>query len=374
MSNLPYGSINDFLQDNIIYRNLIPYNDSLPTFSDYKKEIKENKLRLPRKTDPLYAETIIYLLNKAHQDEEIKNLIFIGDTIMNDGGAFQNIIKYSNWNGYCFICDEKPLENESFNREQSDYGVIYKSNRWKNLENFENELKTRNFFIDNSTVLLIDMDKTMVGARGRNDLVIDSVRLEAAQMLLNQFLYLEKEDSLFKKIYTTLNAPSYHHFTKDNQDYLVYICLIIRSGFLNSEEIFELAMDKDYKLEEFINSVENQKEKLTSKIQKLHSEFYHFYNLGDPTPFKEFRKSEYLVTSEKFIQSKNKNIKEILESQIVITGEVYNFAIEAKKAGALVFGLSDKPDEASIPSKEQMSNGLLPLHQLSTTIIEGGML
>jgi hypothetical protein len=216
------------------------------------------------------------------------------------------------------------------------------------------------------------MDKTMVGARGRNDKVIDNVRLEAAQMLLTQYLNLDVEDSLFIEIYSTLNKPLYHHFTKDNQDYLVYISLIIRAGLFNKDEIFKSALDKNYSLDKFIIAVEKLQENLSTELHDLHSEFFYYYKLGDPTPFKEFRKSEYIATSRKFIKPTSSKKQNILDSQIVITGEVYNFAIEAEKSSILVFGLSDKPDEASIPTKEQMSNGMLPLHQLSTTVIEGG--
>ncbi len=41
----------------------------------------------------------------------------------------------------------------------------------------------------------------------------------------------------------------------------------------------------------------------------------------------------------------------------------------ARERGALIFGVSDKPDEASLPSEEQASAGLRPLHRLVTLAV-----
>ena len=49
MNKIKIGSINDFLKDNIVYRNLRPYKDSLPSFDDFCIEKKSSHLQLPRK-------------------------------------------------------------------------------------------------------------------------------------------------------------------------------------------------------------------------------------------------------------------------------------------------------------------------------------
>ena len=40
-----------------------------------------------------------------------------------------------------------------------------------------------------------------------------------------------------------------------------------------------------------------------------------------------------------------------------------------RRAGALLFGLSDKPDEASLPTPELEQQGHLPLHRNVTHIV-----
>jgi hypothetical protein len=40
--------------------------------------------------------------------------------------------------------------------------------------------------------------------------------------------------------------------------------------------------------------------------------------------------------------------------------------------GVLVFGISDKPDEASIPRPEQAGEGAKLLHHIETVVVGGG--
>ena len=83
------------------------------------------------------------------------------------------------------------------------------------------------FGLDEQTVLVIDMDKTSVGARGRNDKVVDEARLEGVRLTVQGLLGNEFNEDAFRAVYHELNRPVYHAFTADNQDYLAYICLML---------------------------------------------------------------------------------------------------------------------------------------------------
>jgi hypothetical protein len=58
-----------------------------------------------------------------------------------------------------------------------------------------------------------------------------------------------------------------------------------------------------------------------------------------------------------------------LEQEIVITQEVQSIARVWKMKGALCFGLSDKPDEASIPTAKLKEQGYLPMHKADTHVV-----
>ena len=47
-------------------------------------------------------------------------------------------------------------------------------------------------------------------------------------------------------------------------------------------------------------------------------------------------------------------------------------ALRWREAGALLFALSDKPDEASVPTGELAAEGLLPIHRVETHAVGFG--
>ncbi len=65
----------------------------------------------------------------------------------------------------------------------------------------------------------------------------------------------------------------------------------------------------------------------------------------------------------------HENIQTILSEEIVITQEVRAQALKWREQGALLFGLSDKPDEASIPPSDLARLGWQPLHRTITHAI-----
>jgi hypothetical protein len=58
-----------------------------------------------------------------------------------------------------------------------------------------------------------------------------------------------------------------------------------------------------------------------------------------------------------------------LSEEILLTREVRDLALAWKAQGALIFGLRDKPDEASIPTAELEAQGLVALHQKKTHVL-----
>ena len=85
---------------------------------------------------------------------------------------------------------------------------------------------------------------------------------------------------------------------------------------------------------------------------------------GDPTPYKAFRRAEYVETVGAMdVLPDGASAEQVLAREIVITAEVASMAAHWAAQGALVLGLSDKPDEASLPTPEHAASGWQPLHR-----------
>jgi hypothetical protein len=63
---------------------------------------------------------------------------------------------------------------------------------------------------------------------------------------------------------------------------------------------------------------------------------------------------------------------DLLAGEIVITQEVREMALRWREAGALLFGLSDKPDEASIPRDGLAAEGYEPIHRTKAHVVGAG--
>ena len=122
--------------------------------------------------------------------------------------------------------------------------------------------------------------------------------------------------------------------------------------------------------QQFIEQVDGLSGRLPDSISDIHHDMYSRVKQGDPTPFKTFRHNEYLATAALMgNMDKSAPVAELLDREIVITQEVRAAALAWRDRGALLFGLSDKPDEASIPSTKLISQGFKPIHQISTDIV-----
>ncbi|MCX8063036.1 MAG: hypothetical protein N3D16_10695 [Anaerolineales bacterium] len=374
------SNVAEFLGDFVVYRNLIPMDERLPKLSELRARLNLPQNEIPRKHELSYAQVIVELLQEARRLEgskaEIKRLIFIGDTRMSDGGAFDNICQAAGWEGIIFIGSEnaEPFEFESVQTPGGQSMVL--SNRWSALNesekyNLRRYCAVRGFPIDESTAVIVDLDKTAIGARGRNSHVIDQARVDAVRQTVESLLGNAFNLESFLNAYNQLNHPEFHPFTADNQDYLAYICLILGSGLYDTEKIIrEVRGKRLLTFRQFIDQVETHKAQLAASLQAIHESIYANVQAGDPTPFKAFRYNEYQNTVGRMgCLPDSSPVNVLLRDEIVITHEVRALALDWRQQGALLFGLSDKPDEASVPTAELAAVGYQPLHRTVTHVV-----
>jgi hypothetical protein len=369
-----YGrtSIDYFLQDRIVYRNLQPFDPSLPDLAHFRSQLGLAEKVIPRKNEFDYARAILFLLQACQRQDDpfgkIERLVFVGDTRLLDGTAFVNLCQVSGWPGLAFIGSEDTLPAENQVVELEKKATLFLSNRWSALYEFDHYCSKSGQPIEAETAVVIDMDKTMLGARGRNAGVIDRVRMQSVEQTVGDLLGESFNRTAFQSVYEPLNQPEFHTFTGDNQDYLAYICLILGSGLVIYDDLVRRVRSGDMiSFRQFIDEVEIQKKDLPEMLNAIHQDIYACVSAGDPTPFKAFRRNEYLLTVGRFgCLEDGAPVEKMLTEEIVITQEVRTMATEWRQRGALLFGLSDKPDEASIPSPELERQGFLPLHKTVT--------
>jgi hypothetical protein len=371
-----YGrsTVSEFLEDFVVYRNLDPIDARLPSLAEIRQQIGISATGTPRKTSPEYARVIASLLQAANELGEsaskIERVVFVGDTRLNDGTAFQNICLAGNWPGMAFVAseDEAPPQLEV---DQRDAGTLIYANRWAAIGEFRDFCQEQDFKFDERTVVLLDLDKTTLGARGRNDKIIDHVRLEAGFQTVSGLLGEDFDSAGFQTAYERLNQPEYHPFTADNQDFLVYICLILGGGLIDLDElVVEVNSARMVNFEQFIGYVNQNADRLPAKLGSIHQEVFARVSQGDPTPFKEFRYKEYETTAAHMGNlDPAASVEDLLSKTITITQEVRQAALTWKSLGVLLFGISDKPDEASLPTEALAQQGWQPIHRIETDIV-----
>ena len=375
MKNFGRASISDFLEDRVVYRNLIPMDDRLPKLDEFREAIGLPAGRIPRKSEADYARAMAYILRYAQNlrasGAEIKRLIFIGDTRLNDGNAFANICQAGGWPGLAFIGSETTAAPSTEIVAAGDAQRLYLANRWSLLADFEQFCIRQGVAVDRQTVVIVDIDKTALGARGRNDHTIDRARVRAVQHTVADLLGDAFNKDAFRAAYQQLNQVEFHPFTGDNQDYLAYICLVLGSGVYTLKAVVnDIRAKKLASFEQFIAQVDDQTEVLSPELAAIHAEIHRYVQAGDPTPFKMFRRNEYVDTIGLMgYLGDAASVEDLLADEIVITQEVYALALKWRQQGALLFGLSDKPDEASVPGMELARQGYAPIHRATTHIV-----
>jgi len=367
------AALADVIGDAIVYRNLEPVHPNVPGLRGAWSTYGLDHYYVPRKTSPAYAGALFRFLQLFQQERGVtaplRDLLFVGDTLMNDGTAARNLGQYLPMMG--FIGADRPAEPARIELQ----GDLMVANRWAALGEFLARVRAAGVPLDEGTALLLDLDKTCLGARGRNDGVIDAARVAAVQHTMRSTLGDAFDVGAFRAIYDPLNQPEYHAFTADNQDYLAYICLMAVGSVYPAEELWrDLKAGGLATIEQFSERCQTRRERMAPGLLAVHREVRQGIAAEDPTPFKAFRRCEYLETVARMDTLADDAAEhEVLTREIVITAEVASLASYLARQGVLVFGISDKPDEASVPTPEQAAEGRQPIHRTRMKVYGGAV-
>ncbi len=370
-----YGraALADLFEDWVVYRNLEPLDKRVPGFkaASYRMGISDE--RIPRKQEYDYAKAATWIVGEAQRVRKarrpIDELLVLGDTLFNDGQAYANMIKATGWRGACFIGADRLKEEPGHTIDAA--ARLYNANRWSAVGDWLQWVRSEGLRLDAGTAVVVDIDKTALGAKGRNDHIIDRARLEGIFRTMTSVLGEEGfKKSIFIEHYGELNRSRYHFLTADNQDYLAYICLVLNTGLIGFDELLvEIESHSLETFDQFIRWVDSRmmlNETGSQTLREVHESVLAAVRVGDPTPFKRFRRQEFVCTVETMGRMPDTaGAQELLDGEITLTEEVWQASTWLKERGCFLLCLSDKPDEASRPSKGHTLD-CPPIHRAST--------
>ena len=270
-------------------------------------------------------------------------------------------MEVSGWPGLAFIGRDNLAEESQLTFE----GCIGRGNRWTNLPAFLGAALQNGNSLGASCAIVVDLDKTLLGPRGRNDGSIDMARSEAAMQVARDVLETTSKRDAFATVYREMNRPTYHFFTEDNQDYLVYCALMLAAGLYDFSALQEdFSAQRVLRFSDFLDAIDCQiSEAVSPELRAIHCEVAHNVRAEDSTPFKSFRRQEYIITTQRMRpDSLELSLDVLLRDNITLNSEVTQAITYLRQRGALVLGLSDKPDEAVFPDVSLAAQGFCPLH------------
>jgi hypothetical protein len=357
-------SVRELAADAVLLRRMRPLSSALPTFEQLCLDAHVPAKIAPRKCDANYARLMLSL-TRLTSSRDPQAFFYFGDSINNDGSVMCHLARLSGRPVYGFLCNES--------REEEGRLVLFDgisvSNRWFHLGRFiEACIKVRGAVVDSSVAVLLDMDRTIFGAAGRNHIPLQTARQSAVEKVSTEIVNLPEELAAFRNAYTRLDSARFHKLTLDNQDYLVFVALMCAKGLVDLEEICSRVVDeatydfgscfaeiaKYARAEASTTGAENA-------VTRLVSAFADALNQRDPTPFKRFRDIERVETLARLARGTDgtdDDLESLLKSKIVLTREIVDAAEWFRSVGCRVFVVSDRPEESTIPPGYVLSSDL----------------
>jgi len=370
------STLAEFFDDRVIYRSLDPLDPQLPRYAELALRVGLPPDVPPRKCQPGYARAAAEHLRAAAHHAGIgdpERILFVGDTRGNDVTAFGQLVEETGWPGVAFIGRDDIETPPSWESDTTEERVVLYASRWHLLDELDAFCEALRFPIDERTTVLVDIDKTAIGARGRNDVAIDRARIDAVERTLSAFTGEAPPWDACRRLYNRLNRPSLHRLTADNQDIVATLCVLVVAGAVSPELPLRDDVAQCYaSLDELLAETDSRGDRLPDEVTQLSRRFRAGVAHGVPPEFREFRRHEYAATVDRMnLLPDDAPLEERLQDEITITAEVRRAALRWADRGALVLGLSDKPDAASLPDEAMAAAGRLPLHRTEARVVGG---
>ncbi|MEN6369145.1 MAG: hypothetical protein ABFD77_05545 [Thermotogota bacterium] len=366
------GTIQDVVGDLLLYRNLVPVDRRLPGIDELRKRLGILAGEHPRKGTERHARVVAEIVQAAGRQagtaDDLARWIYVGDTRQSDGATFRGLCRVTGRPGWAFIAGESDVPGSE--ESHADSHLVF-GHRWAEIDAFFAAAGAAGFGCGPNTAVIVDLDKTLLGARGRNDHVVDNARTAAALSVVGEAVG-STESAGLADIYAEINHSRFRDFVEDNQDVVVYLSTLVVSGSVSLSDLEVRRTDQaDKGFRAFLEEVNRRRRSLSPGMRSFHDDVYGRASAGCPTLVPAFRRAEYRETVARMSNAAaDAPVGRLLEERVAITGEVWDVLRAWRERGALIFALSDKPDEAAFPSAGAPVDAR-PIHATPTCIIGG---
>ena len=344
--------------DNIAYRSLRPQRAGLAFVPPAP---------LPRKIDAAYGAAVWALLQQlqalTHPTVALQRILVLGDNAGTDGVMFGHLRPFVA-HAAALIVDETGGPPTL----QPPVDGLAHADGWAMVARWATLLAQQGFVVDAATAVVLDVDKTLLGPKGRNARVIDEARGAAMAAVIREFVGEQWQADAFAEAQYTFNTARFHPFTGDNQDWVAVLCLLTQTGVLPLATLADAILAGAFPTPAALVA-HALRTPLNTALRTLLTSIHARTLAGDPTPFKAFREREYRETVARFNLTAALAPAERLQREICVCGEALAQAHRWRDAGALLLALSDKPDEAALPTAALAAQGFVPIHQLPTHVV-----
>ena len=203
-------------------------------------------------------------------------IVYLGDTALSDGNAFHNLRTLTGWPGWASSAPRRTRRQMS---RHGDRKGVYVANRWSALADFASAgCWPQGAALDARTAVIVDIDKTALGARGRNDSSIDRARVAAIEATLAEALGAGFDRERVPRRPTPRSTrPSTTPSPRTTRTNVAYICLMIeRRAYRDSTSCWPRSTPAGWRaFRDFIAQVDAQRDRLPSDAsQALHDDIY----------------------------------------------------------------------------------------------------
>jgi hypothetical protein len=362
-------SVTDLFGDFIVLRDLEPRTPELSGIGVFRSELGWDPVYIPRKNEREYATALVRIMRDI-PPEAPDYIIYVGDTLLNDGGAIRGLQDEQLRGGvWGFLCGATPAQSEDF-----VLGDVYFGARWNSLVPFLERATTGGLRLGSTTCALFDLDQTVYAAKGRDDEPLLGARWDAVRRYLEEIIPAYKFDAQrAQALYREFDRDEYHPVTRDNMDYVVLLILAVASGLADGSEIANYAQSSQPSIGALAEELRRRAsirvghEDIGAVLEAIRA--IHYNTLaGDQTPCKDFRRFECLSMAERMNGTASPDDRD----RIFMNREVVDLLEYLLSTGTRLMAVSDRPVEAATVDADDEASGL-PVDLMSIRMGVRGM-